>query len=248
MKHIYFIVKYLLFPGMDFGTRARRKLVRYFRAGDFKTLDAGCGNGAFSLAAYKLGNQVLGINIDADQVRRCVEYAGYVGADAERIKFQLLNIYDLKSLHETFEQIICFEALEHLQRDQEVVQIFADCLSPGGLLHLCTPNSACTFQAEKGISETEDGGHVRVGYTHEELERLMQEAGLTPIIKDIVGGFGRIKATAMQDWLGDRIWSKLPKVLAVPAQIMAFFVLAPLTLLDGIVSYPSWSVYVCGKK
>lgn len=245
---MYLLIKYLMFPGWDFGTRARRKLVRYFRTGDFKTLDAGCGNGAFSLAAYKLGNQVLGINIDADQVRRCTEFADYIGADDKKIKFKLFNIYHLNILPETFDQIICFETLEHLLRDQEVVQIFADCLNPGGLLHLCTPNSACTFQAQKGISETEDGGHVRVGYAHEELEGLMQEAGLTPIIRDVVGGFGRIKATAMQDWLGDRIWSKLPEFLAVPAQLMTFYILAPLTLLDGIVPYPSWSIYVCGKK
>ena len=58
------LVKYLLFPGWDFGARARRKLERYFLSGNIRTLDAGCGNGGFSLVACELGNRVVGINLD----------------------------------------------------------------------------------------------------------------------------------------------------------------------------------------
>ena len=174
MKKLNMLVKHLFFPGWDFGTRARRKLVRYFLSGNISTLDAGCGNGAFSLAAYRLGNRVVGINMDRDQVRRCQEYGQYVGAAGGRLHFRVFNIYDLRNLNKTFDQDICFETLEHLMRDKEVVQIFSDCLAPGGRLHLCTPNLDCVFNGLKGISKTEDGGHVWVGYTHGELEGLMR--------------------------------------------------------------------------
>jgi len=248
MKNIKMLVKHLLFPGLDFGTRPRRKLIRYFLSGNICTLDAGCGNGAFSLAAYELGNQVAGINLDPDQVRRCREYGQYVGADKGRLHFRVFNIYDLRTLNKTFDQIICFETLEHLIRDNEVVQIFSDCLAPGGRLHLCTPNAQCLFNAMGGISQTEDGGHVRVGYTHEELEGLMREAGIQPIISDTVGGYGCIKATAIQRWLEDHLFNRLPQFLGDACRVSAFLFLSPMVLLDHVVPYPAWSVYVCGQK
>jgi 2-polyprenyl-3-methyl-5-hydroxy-6-metoxy-1,4-benzoquinol methylase len=247
MKKIQMLVKHLSFPGWDFGGRARRKLVRYFLSGNICTLDAGCGNGAFSLAAYALGNRVVGINIDPDQVRRCQEYGQYVGADGGRLHFRVFNIYDLRGLKKTFDQIICFETLEHLMRDKEVVQIFSDCLNPGGRLHLCTPNLQCLFNA-RVISKTEDGGHVRVGYTHEELEELMREAGIQPSARDTVGGYGCIKATAVQRWLSDRLWNRLPQSIGNACHLGSFILLYPLVLLDHVVPYPAWSVYVCGQK
>lgn len=245
---IRLFVKQLLFPGTDFGTRARRKCVRYFRVGKIKTLDAGCGNGAFSLYAYHRGNDVLGINIDPDQVRRCEEYAAYTGADASRIRFLAWNIYELPRLGQHFDQIICFETLEHLMRDREVVQIFRDALNPGGLLHLCVPNRECPFSWQGGISKLEDGGHVRAGYTHEELEVLARAAGLNPVHRDVVGGYGRILATSIQRRLWYHVWRGLPTTVGEIGMIGEFFILQLLTLLDYVVPYPAWSVYVCAQK
>jgi len=242
------LVKHLFFPGWDFGTRARRKLVRYFLSGNISTLDAGCGNGAFSLAAYRLGNRVVGINMDRDQVRRCQEYGQYVGAAGGRLHFRVFNIYDLRNLNKTFDQDICFETLEHLMRDKEVVQIFSDCLAPGGRLHLCTPNLDCVFNGLKGISKTEDGGHVWVGYTHGELEGLMREAGIQPIARDTVGGYGCIKATAIQRWLNDRLLDRMPQSFGNACRLAVFILLYPMVMLDHFVPYPAWSVYVCGQK
>lgn len=44
-----------MFPGIDVATRKRMRLTRYFKSGSIATLDAGCGNGAFSFAAAKKG-------------------------------------------------------------------------------------------------------------------------------------------------------------------------------------------------
>ena len=65
------LIKWMLFPGLDLLTRCRyRFLPTFFAAGPLLTLDAGCGNGALSYAAYKLGNTVLGVT--ADQARMVV--------------------------------------------------------------------------------------------------------------------------------------------------------------------------------
>lgn len=244
----YLRIKRFFFPGYDFGTRARNRLVRYFRAGDLSTLDAGCGNGAFSLAAYRLGNRILGININSEQVRRCQEYATYLGVDTERVRFLTWNIYDLLALGQTFDQIICFETLEHLVRDQEVVRLFAQALNPGGRLHLCTPNRLCPFSGEGGISESEDGGHVRLGYTHEELEALARSAGLVPVAREVVGGYGRVLATRIQRKMYRHWMHYLSLRIVRSVEVAEFLILSPLTVLDSVVPYPPWSVYICAEK
>ena len=247
-KRVYLLVKRLLFPGYDFGVRARQKLFKYFLAGEISTLDAGCGNGAFSLAAYQLGNRVLGINIDPRQVQRCQEYAAFIGADAGRLRFLTWNIYNLMALEQKFDQIICSETLEHLIRDQEVVQLFSLSLKPGGRLHLCTPNRLCPFSIEGGISKEEDGGHVRLGYSHEELETLVRSVGLVPVARDEVGGYGRVLATSIQRKILRRLIHYLPTSILRFVEIVAFFILSPLVVLDRMVSYPAWSVYICAEK
>ena len=93
------------------------KLRKYLRSGDCATLDAGCGNGAFSYYACSLGNSVLGINIDLEQVRKCEEFRDFLDLDRERCGFKVHNIYDVLSLGQKFDQIICFETLEHLKAD-----------------------------------------------------------------------------------------------------------------------------------
>lgn len=248
IERVYLLAKRLLFPGYDFGVRARRKLVGHFLIGGISTLDAGCGNGTFSLAAHRLGNRVLGINIDPEQVRRCQEYAGFIGADADRLRFITWNIYNLPALGQEFDQIICFETLEHLIRDQEVVRLFAQSLNPGGRLHLCTPNRLCPFSDDGGISEQEDGGHVRLGYTHEELESLVRSVGLVPIARDVAGGYGRVLATSIQRKILRRLIHLLPTPILRFVEIAEFFVLWPLAMLDRVVPYPAWSVYICAEK
>src|SRR5262245_4039431 len=64
-------LKWMFFPGLDLYTRGRyRFLPRLFLQGSVRTLDAGCGNGALTYAAYCLGNEVLGVTFDASEVEK----------------------------------------------------------------------------------------------------------------------------------------------------------------------------------
>ena len=54
MIKVRLLIKDLLFPGFDILLRKRIKVAKkYLMPGVIKTLDAGCGNGAFSLECYK---------------------------------------------------------------------------------------------------------------------------------------------------------------------------------------------------
>ena len=87
--------KRLLFPGLDLNTRCRyRFLPRFFREGPIDTLDAGCGNGALSYAAYRRGSRVLGVTMDLGQVQKAREYFGFLGCTGTRGRPQLSQVVE----------------------------------------------------------------------------------------------------------------------------------------------------------
>jgi hypothetical protein len=61
-------------------------------------------------------------------------------------------------------------------------------LKPGGRLILTTPYKNGRPIYGDGLSSVEDGGHVRTGYTHEEIRALFTGAGLEVITQDYVSG------------------------------------------------------------
>jgi len=225
-------LKRLFFPGLDIATRKRIRLSHYLLAGDLATLDAGCGNGAFSYQAYRIGNRVLGINIDPDQVQRCNEFRDFLGIDSSRCQFKVHNIYDLLALGQKFDQIICFETLEHLERDQEVIKLFARVLNPGGLLHLCTPYLHRRPYWGEGISPVEDGGHMRLGYTFEIFEKMLSNEGFEVVARDRVVGPVSQMIMNRGRWLSNVPLKGWPAVLRDGISGMLIVTLLPLTWID----------------
>ena len=234
--------KRLLFPGLDLHTRSRyRFLTRHFREGPIDTLDAGCGNGALSYAAYRRGNRVLGVTMDSLQVRKATEYFSFLGTDPDRLKFKVCNLYDLPQIREKFDQIICSETMEHITRDKLVVQYFYDALRDGGVLHLCCPFSDHPGNKGRVCADESVGWHVRDGYTMESYRALLEPAGFQ-IVKS--GGFGSPMVVKLSSVIQPAL-SRKGVAFALP-----FFLLSwPLQLLDYENPRVPWSLYVqCVKQ
>jgi len=240
--------KRLLFPGLNVGTRKRMKFCRYLLQGNVTTLDAGCGNGAFAYYAYKLGNRVLGVNIDAEQVKRCEEYRDFLRIDHLRCQFRVYSIYDLISLNQEFDQIICFETLEHLKRDEKVIAIFRDILKIGGVLHICTPRSNRRPYFGEVLSEDEDGGHVRLGYTFEILEDMLGRHGLVVTHRDSAIGYFSLKIEEAINYIEKMVLKHFPGVIREISHAGIFFCLYPLTYLDWLVPNRDLSIYVQARR
>jgi SAM-dependent methyltransferase len=217
--------KQILFPGLDLHTRSRyRFLSRYFRKGDIDTLDAGCGNGALSYAAYRGGNKVLGVTMESDQVKKDKEYFQFLGTDPNRLRFEVCNLYDLPRMNQKFDQIICSETLEHISRDKLVIQHFYDMLREDGVLHLCCPFSDHPSNKGRVCTDESAGWHVRDGYTLESYRTLLE-----PI------GFRVVKASGFGSPLLVKLTNVIQPVLSRQGAALAFplFVLTwPLQLLD----------------
>ena len=238
------VFKWLLFPGLNVGTRKRMKFSKHFQPGELLTLDAGCGNGAFSYEACRLGNKVLGINIDPEQVRRCEEYRDFIGIDPERCKFKLHDIYDAAALRQVFDQIICFETLEHLERDSEVLGLFEKIIRPGAFLHICTPRRKRAPYFGEALSETEDGGHVRLGYEFDDLQSMLADHGFEVIKTDTAIGFFGLKVEEVLNWFEIAALLNLPGSLREILHTGLFLFLYPFTLLDNLLSRSYLSIYV----
>ncbi|MBE0612760.1 MAG: class I SAM-dependent methyltransferase [Burkholderiales bacterium] len=176
----------LIYPGLDLHTRNRASLRRYWRTGPRDVLDAGSGNGYFSWLAYESGARVVAMNIDQTQLDRAKDFLLRLKkADPKRIQFERCNLYDLAKDTRTFDEIICFEVLEHLQRDGDVAREFYRVLRPGGILHLCCPNRLHPRHSAEVLDLNETGGHVRAGYTELDYRELLEPLGFR--INHVVG-------------------------------------------------------------
>ena len=241
IQRLRLVGKKILFPGLDLHTRCRyRFLPDVIRGGDLDTLDAGFGNGALSYAAYCKGNRVQGVSIVEGEVERTVTLFDYWGIPRDRVELRLMNIYGLRSLGRTFDQIICSETLEHIARDAEVVQMFADLLKPGGRLLLCCPYALHPEHALGRTNEPETGYHVRDGYTLESYQSLLECTGMR-MVKTL--GLG----SPLLCWL-DKLLKGVRNRFGDFWALPLFLVLLPLTWLDYADPSKPYSLAVVVEK
>lgn len=178
IQKLKFLVRDLFYPGCDLNTRNRAMLCRFWRTGRRDVLDAGSGNGYFSWMAYQSGATVVALSFNAAQVEKARAYfLEHRKANPARLSFEWCNLYDLPKEQRTFDEIICYETLEHIRRDSEVVSQFYRLLRPGGVLHLCCPNRLHPRHQAEVLDQNETGGHVRTGYTEEEYAQLLKPIG-----------------------------------------------------------------------
>lgn len=176
----------LVYPGLDLHTRNRASLCQFWQSGPRDVLDAGSGNGYFSWLAYKSGANVVALNFEQSQVEKaCAYLIDHRKADPTRLRFEQRNLYDLDRETRAFDEIICYEVLEHLRRDANVVAQFYRLLKPGGVLHVCCPNRLHPRHQAEVLDTKESGGHVRAGYTEDDYRKLLEPVGFK--IDKIVG-------------------------------------------------------------
>lgn len=99
-----------------------------------QVLDAGCGVGWGTLLMLESGaTSVSSIDIDAEAVENARRRAP--AADIRQG-----DLADLPWPDETFDLVVCFEALEHVHQQQRVLDELVRVLRPDGLLMVSSPN------------------------------------------------------------------------------------------------------------
>ena len=213
MGSVQHLLRRLVYPGLDLHTRNRASLCRFWRSGARDVLDAGSGNGYFSWLAYRSGARVVAVNVKRGEVKKAEAFLiGYCLADPERLRFEAQSLYDLNPETERFDEIICYETLEHIRRDEEVCRQFFSILRPRGVLHLCSPNRLHPRHRAEVLDKEEEGGHVRPGYTEEDYRRLLAPIGFEI---ELVIGLGT-PSVFYADRLLRAIRSRLGDIFALP--------------------------------
>jgi SAM-dependent methyltransferase len=222
-------------------------LRRELRHGDVRTFDAGCGNGAFSIYAAREGNRVVAGSFsqrEQDDARRRADQLGVHGID-----FRLIDLREIEQHRDAlgnFDQIICFETIEHVLDDEGLVDSLAGMLAPGGQLLLTTPFDGHhpLYTEERHPSGVEDGSHVRFGYSQARLREIAEGAGLRVTSEGFISGVVSQKLTNLMRRLTARLGRVPGWALVLP--------LRPLVVLDAplsrLLGYPHLSVALSGVK
>jgi SAM-dependent methyltransferase len=222
-------------------------LRRHLRRGSMRTFDAGCGNGAFSIYAASLGNEVVAASFspaEQDSARRRAAVLGVSGID-----FRVIDLRELAAHRDalgTFDQIVCLETIEHVYDDEGLVRSLTEMLAPGGQLLLSTPyeDHRPLYTEEREPSAVEDGSHVRYGYSQERLRRIAQDAGLEVDAQAFASGVVSQKLTDLMRRLSERIGLFPAWLLVLPLRALVAFD-AP---LSRAFRYPYLSVAVCAVR
>lgn len=231
----------IVFPGLDLHTRCRAALSRFWKRGPRSVLDAGSGNGYFSWLAYRSGARVVAMNFDAGQVAKArAFFLEHRKADPERLQFEQRDLYALAGETRRFDEIICYEVLEHLRGDAAVLAEFYRILRPGGALHLCCPNRRHPRNQAEQLDLEERGGHVRPGYAEEDYRRLLEPLGFRI---DVVAGVGS-RAVYVADELLRAVRARAGDLAALPLLPLAL----PCVWLSPLNPPLPFSLYVRALK
>lgn len=197
MNRIREQIKWLLFPGINLHARLRYRILpgylgRVAPEENRRFLDAGCGNGMLTYAAYSRGFCARGLSIKADEIMRCRRlFNEFLRIPESRLRFDVRNLYELDESDGIYDEIVCSEVLEHLRDDVGVLKKFHQRLQSSGTLHVCVPNANHPDHQTHHLDAAEAGGHVRPGYTESELRRLLSSIGFE--VKTVVGLGGAIR-------------------------------------------------------
>jgi SAM-dependent methyltransferase len=195
-------------------------LRRTIAGGPAATLDAGTGNGAFAMYAATRGNRVTGVSDFPPSLTKARRRAQIAGLDG--VRFEPLDLRRLDRAADelgSFDQVLCFEVIEHILDDRKLLRDLAIVTRPGGRLLLTTPYLHHVPYFDEHVSEHEDGGHVRVGYTHDQMETLLREAGFRVSSRKYLSGtVSQTLNNLMQR--GNQLYPHLGWALTLPLRLL----------------------------
>lgn len=133
-------------------------------AADLKVLDAACGEGYGAYLLAGSAAEVVGVDLSEEAVAHAM--ARY--STAENLHFEVADVTQLNFPEKTFDLIVSFETLEHLEAQEQMLDEFRRVLKPNGKLVISTPDKAI-YTDRMG---TDNEFHVRELY-RDEFEALI---------------------------------------------------------------------------
>ncbi len=146
-----------------------------------RLLDVGCGTGLFMDVARKRGWTPCGVDECSEAIEHSREQFGLEAREG--------TFAGLRSEGRSFEAISMWDIIEHTREPVELLEAARECLAPGGILALSTPNQRSILDVVAGSLYRVSGGRVRAPlekfyieqhflyFTPETLESALNRAG-----------------------------------------------------------------------
>ena len=221
-----------------------RWLKSNLRTGSLRTLDAGCGSGTFTMYAASIGNEAIGISFESSNIEKAQHRAKLLGLNnIQFISYDLKNLSSISNNIGLFDQVICFETIEHIMDDHKLIADISALIKPGGRLLLTTPYKYYRHLIGDKISEIEDGGHVRWGYTFDEVSTIFSNCALKVEMRDYLSGFVSQQICNFQRILSF-VFGPFSWFIAFPFRLLLLFD-KPIT---KVLNYPYLCIAIVGLK
>lgn len=149
---------------------------------DKKVLDIACGVGYGSTLLRQAGaNKYVGVDICNESIR----YANQVYS-TENTSFIVNSICSYKP-PESFDVIVCFETIEHVDCYKPAISNLYSILKPGGLLIISSPNRVVTSPKARYKEDKPSNIFHTQEFTPNELMELLVENGFQVKNEDVFG-------------------------------------------------------------
>lgn len=159
-------------------------------------LDAGSGSGCFSFYFSRIltHSHVVAIEIKDDQISNCQKIQTRLNrSNLEFIQGDLRKYAPL----EKFDLIYSIDVLEHIDEDEKVLKNFYRALKPNGILILHLPRKQQLHKLHfKRFRNRVNEGHVRDGYTKEEVITKLRESDF--VIKEFKNTCGKFASLSRE--------------------------------------------------
>lgn len=176
LKHLRKIGKQLFLTGNTVRYPVEMPVVRagLSKIPEIKTLlDAGAGGGHYSLNIYSKICQKI-VAVEYDEINYLILQQTLRGLGEKCILYKA-SITDIPLGSNSVDCIACTQVLEHIKDDKKVIKEFRRVLKSQGYVLITVPQPPAPWN---------EPGHVREGYTMEELKGLFKDEGFEPLYED----------------------------------------------------------------
>jgi cyclopropane fatty-acyl-phospholipid synthase-like methyltransferase len=140
-------------------------------------LDVGCGAGfaVLTLALRERSIRLVGLDVNEDQIIHARAIAAAAGLSNATFVTDFSEVP-----RRTFDLALCIDTIEYVEDPERLLRDVRDCLHPGGsiLIHCRRTPTPRVFGRFTSLDPFEDE-RLREGYSEDELESLLVEAGFT---------------------------------------------------------------------
>ncbi len=177
-----------------------------------RVLDAACGEGYGSNLLAAVAADVIGVDVSA----QAIEHARSRYADRSNLRFERIDATALPDFGTSFDRIVSFETLEHLQAQEQLVDGFAKQLGDDGILLISSPDK----HTYSDVSGHKNEFHVRELY-RPEFEALLAKHfphvrifGQKLLFQSAIWALDECRTGHAEAWTADQAGASLSEGLA----------------------------------